>query len=163
LSYVGTNDKSVLALKEAYHQLGASYYFEAQEESFTMYISGVEENLEQVLKLTQNFILDLEADETKVKKTLEEIEATNKINRREASYVSGSLNEYVLYGKNSPRLRELTKKQSKQLTGEQLINTFKRVTEYETTVNYVGNSTSAASLISKYLSIHDSLLTKQKL
>ena len=119
LSLLGTKNKSILELKEAYHKLGASYYFKASDESFSMHISGIEENFEAILKLANSFIANIQLDESKVKQMLGDIKTEKKVNRRGPAYIASSLNSYVLFGNEAPRLRELTKNQLKKLTGQE--------------------------------------------
>jgi len=163
LSLLGTNDKSVSELKEAYHELGASYSFRASDESFSMYILGVEENLEAVMKLTNNFITNVQSDESKVDKMLGDIKTRNKVNRTQPSYIAYSLNQYILFGDEAPQLRELTKKQMKKLSGKELIGAYKKALDYETTVNLTGNKNidSVAELCNKYLVVKEKLEPKQ--
>jgi len=163
LSLLGTKDKSVSELKDAYHELGASYSFRASDESFSMYILGMEENLEAVLKLTNNFIANVQSDESKVNKILGDFKTRNKVIRTHPSYIASSLNQYILYGEEAPKLRELTKKQMKKLTGKELTETYKKVLDYETTVDFTGNKNidSVAELCSKYLVVKEKLEPKQ--
>jgi len=163
LTLLGTKDKSVLELKEAYHNLGASYYFEASDETFSMHISGMEENLEEILKITRDFITNVQPDERKVKQMLGDLKAEKKINRREPGYTAQSLNAYILLGDKAPLLRELTKKQLKKLTGQELITAYQEVLNYETTVNFVGNRniSHVAELCNKYLVQKEKLEPKQ--
>ncbi len=163
LSLSGTSNKTVSELKSAYHELGASYYFEAGYESFSMHISGMEENLEATLKLTNDFITNIQTDESKVKIMLSEMKAEKKINRSTSIYIASSLYQYMLYGNKAPIRRELTKKQLKKLTGQEMITTYRHVLDYETRVNFVGNTATdtVARLCSKYLAVKEKLVPKQ--
>ncbi len=139
LSLLGTTDMSVIALKEAFHKLGASYYFRTEDETFTMHIRGVEENLEKILQLTRQFLTKVKVDETKLKKLRGEIKTNKKMERRDPGYISKSLLEYVIYGENAPAKQKFTKKQLKKTTGIEMVIAFKAAQTYHTTINYVGN------------------------
>jgi predicted Zn-dependent peptidase len=136
---IGTENQSSTELKEAFHRLGASYYFEASENYFTINIEGMDENLEEILKLTNSILVGLNSDEDKMDKLRNDIKGGKKIDRDEPSYISRSLSNHILYGKNAPLQRELTKKQMKNLTGLELVKVFHKVVLYENTINYTGN------------------------
>tara|TARA_R110002050_G_scaffold300722_2_gene471932 strand:+ start:73568 stop:76456 length:2889 start_codon:yes stop_codon:yes gene_type:complete len=135
----GTGDKSSTELKEAFHRLGASYYFEASENNFVISIEGVDENLEEILKLTNQILTDANVDESKMDKLLDDLKGEKKISRDEPSYISQSLANYVLYEENAPLQRELTKKELKKLTAADLVGLFHKVVDYEFTIEYTGN------------------------
>jgi len=139
LQSIGTSETSSTELKEDFHRLGASYYFYADENHFTMSIEGVDENLEEVLKLTNSFLLNAKADEKKMDKLRDDEKGEKKISRDEPSYISRSLSNHVIYGKNAPLQQELTKKQFKSLTGEDLVALFKKIVNYESELSYTGN------------------------
>jgi len=139
LSLLGTTDLSVIELKEAFHKLGASFYFTSTEESFSMHVRGVEDNLEKILQLAHQFLTKVKVDESKLKKLRGDIKADKKLERRDPGYISKSLLEYVLYGNNAPLKREFTKKELKKVTGIEMVVAFKAAQTYHTTINYVGN------------------------
>lgn len=139
LQSIGTSETSSTELKEDFHRLGASYYFYADENHFTMSIEGVDENLEEILKLTNSILLNAKADEKKMDKLRDDEKGGKKIDRDEPRYISRSLSNHVLYGENAPLQQELTKKQFKLLTGEDLIALFKKVVNYESELSYTGN------------------------
>jgi len=136
---IGTNDLSSTDLKEAFHKLGASYYFYSNDNAFVMHVEGVDENLEEIMKLVNQFLTHAQADETKMEKLLDDLKGQKKIDRDEPRSISQGLANHVLYGKNAPLQREFTKKQMKALTGQQLLDVFNKVVNYQSTINYTGN------------------------
>lgn len=136
---VGTTEKSSTELKDAFHKLGASYYFSSSSNSFSIQLEGVDGNLEEILKLTNTFLMTIKSDEDKMDKLRDDLSGIKKMDRDEPSYISSSLSSHVLYGENAPLQKELTKKQLKKLTGEELIAVFKKVINYENDIFYTGN------------------------
>ncbi len=139
LSMAGTKDKSSTELKEDFHQFGASYYFSASNNHFSMHIEGLDENLPEIMRLTQDFLLNVQADETKMKSFKGDLEGEKKIDRDEPSYISSSLHAHILLGENADLQRELTKKEMKKLSGAELVDLFKNVIKYEGSINYTGS------------------------
>ena len=139
LQMIGSTEMSSTDLKRAFHQLGASYYFDADANYFTMHIEGVDENLEKVLEHTYAFLSHLKADESRMKTLKDDLDGLKKVDRDEPSYISKSLREHVLYGSEASLQQELTKKELKKLTGDELVTLLNKVFTYEITVNYTGN------------------------
>ncbi|MFH1319453.1 MAG: insulinase family protein [Bacteroidota bacterium] len=138
LEMIGTNKYTANELIEEFYKLGSTYSFEVDEESFSIYLEGIEDKLPEVLKLISDFTINAKADEEKIKKLLQDIKAGNKVSRREPDFIADALQEYALYGKNSSFLRELTKKELKKLTGQELVENFNNAQNYEITINYIG-------------------------
>lgn len=161
LSMVGTDSKTSTEVKADFHKLGASYYFSATDNYFSMHIEGLDENLQDILKLTHTFLLNVAADESKIKSFKDDLEGEKKINRDEPSYISSSLHEHILLGDDADLQKELTKKEMKKLTGTELVNLFKEVIQYEGSVNYTGNIplTKIASYTQQYLKTAAQLTT----
>lgn len=163
LTFLGTKDKDVIKLKEAYHQFGASYYFTAEEESFTMHISGMEEHLNSILALTNEFINHVQVDEEKIKKLIGDLKTEEKMSRREPSYIGHHLNEFILLGDKATKQRELTKKELKKLTGSSLLASYKTALTYETTITFIGNKNTneVEEMCKKHLWLNNQLAPKE--
>ena len=58
--------------------LGASYYFSVTDHEFKFHVSGLESELESVLKLCQNMLSNFKFDEDKVKQVVNRIHIGNK-------------------------------------------------------------------------------------
>lgn len=163
LALIGTDKKSIQELKEAFSALGASFYFYTTETSFVMSIQGIEENLEPTLALVNEFMLGAKADESKMKVLTEDRETNKKMMRAEPSYISRALSQYALYGSESSYKRELTKKELKNLSAQELIDTYKSIFKVETTVSFIGNTDAGTldNLVTKYLLVQEELAPKQ--
>ena len=159
----GTSTQSSKELKEAFHRLGASYYFESTENHFVMSIEGVDENLKEILELAKLILSDAKVDETKMDKLLDDLKGEKKVSRDLPSFISQALNEKVLYGENAPLQRELTKKQMKKLTAEELVALYNKVVNYEFSLNYTGNVNikNLAEWSKEYLVLTDTLTASQ--
>ena len=127
LSLLGTDKYSVVELKEAFHQLGSTYYFNATENNVSLIVSGIESNLEKILVLTEELINNLVFDEVKVSQAVEEFKTQRKLNLEQPIFLAQTLNEYALLGSKAPRLRELTKKEIKKLKAERLRNAYNSI------------------------------------
>ncbi|MFN7013920.1 MAG: insulinase family protein, partial [Bacteroidia bacterium] len=135
---IGTNKMSNDEIRKRMYALGCSYNFTCTENEFIVSIEGLENNLEEALKLISQLVQNPKAEKLKDKKLIENIFAEHKIMSREPNYVSQGLQEYVLYGNKSTFLNTLDKKQIKSLNGNILIAKAKEAFKYEATIHYVG-------------------------
>ncbi len=165
LSLLGTDKYSVAELKEAFHELGSTYYFNATENTVSLIISGIESNLEKILVLSEQLINNLVFDESKVSQTIEEFKTQRKLNLEQPIFLAQTLNEYALLGNKAPRLRELKKKEIKKLKAERLKNAFNNILNYEKTIHFVGNTelSELKLLCDKYLNQKKNLIDKEPL
>ena len=163
LSLLGTDKYSVGELKEAFHQLGSTYYFNATENNVSLIVSGIESNLEKILVLTEELINNLVFDEVKVSQAVEEFKTQRKLNLEQPIFLAQTLNEYALLGNKAPRLRELTKKEIKKLKAERLKNAYNSILNYEKTIHFVGNTglSQLKLLCDKYLNTEKKLKDKE--
>jgi zinc protease len=139
LNLVGTDTKTASEIKEELYKIGASFYVSVNDESFSIFVSGNDRQIDATLKIIGNFILKAAKDEKQVKKVLEDFEVEKKFNRNEPSHIADALNQYALYDNKSSFKRQLNAKQLKKLTSDQLLNAFKEVQQYELNIYYTGN------------------------
>ncbi len=138
LNMLGTDSLSANELKEKFYKIGCDFSFSVTEESFSINIGGAEENLTGAIQLVNSFCAHVKPDDKKVKKLIDDMNADHKISRREPSFISDALQQYVLYGKNSEFLRELSTAELNKLKGKEMVGAFKTAQEYEITINYIG-------------------------
>ena len=139
LSLLGTDKYSVGELKEAFHQLGSTYYFNATENNVSLIVSGIESNLEKILVLTEELINNLVFDEVKVSQAVEEFKTQRKLNLEQPMFLAQTLNEYALLGNKAPRLRELTKKEIKKLTKDEILKSLEKKVNSSLTTNIISS------------------------
>ncbi len=164
LGLIGTNTLSVTELKEAFHSLGASYYFTVSDHEFILHVSGLETEIEAVFNLCQNMLSDFKFDEDKVKQVVDLFETQKKVNREDTMYLLQNLNQFVMLGDQAPIRRELTKKEIKALNSTTLQNAFNQLKDYEITVMYTGNTStdSLKTLCKTYLDTNTPRQSKDK-
>ncbi|MFZ5553012.1 MAG: M16 family metallopeptidase [Bacteroidota bacterium] len=140
-SYLEIADQQNLTstgFKQKLAELGCTIGFSVGERETAIHLQGMDEQLGEVLKLTNTFLHQLKADETKIKKVAHDLEASQKISRRSPSYWSQLVNAWALYGKESPFLREISLNEFKKLSARNIINAMDSARKYEVTINYAG-------------------------
>ncbi|HET6243998.1 MAG: insulinase family protein [Bacteroidetes bacterium] len=138
LNLVGSKSNSASDLRGKLYKLGCSYYFTANKDEIILHVEGMEQNLNDALSVLNEFVLNPQEDEKKVKKVQSDIKTNNKIQKREPSFIAEALQEFSLYGNNSIFLRDLTSSEISKLKALDLIKAFEIASEYEITINYTG-------------------------
>jgi predicted Zn-dependent peptidase len=163
LSLIGTKEFLVTQLKEAFHKLGSTYYFSYTNNTFSLNVSGIESNLEEIMKLCEKLIKNLVFKETKISQIIDDFKASKKINREQSVFLAQSLNEFAMLGNNSPRIKELSKKEIKKLNASNLKSVYNEIITYEKTINFVGNTEidNLKLMLNKYLKHSHQLKPKE--
>lgn len=121
LGEVGTDSLKVQELHRAWQRLGTSLSAEATANAFTLKLSGFEEALGESLALLRHFLDRIEVDRKTLKKTV-----SSAAQGEQLSFLSGpqevflSLMQWVLYGENAPKLRQLSSKEAAKLKPEEM-------------------------------------------
>lgn len=118
--------------------LGATVFFSVNDHQLIVSIEGLEENLEKVLSLLDKFLTNIKIDDAKIKKIKGDMETEDKVNKRNPSYQSNTLNAYVNYGDQSFYLTELSTSEIGNLEAKDIVQSLKDAMGYETKINYAG-------------------------
>ncbi|MDQ3192680.1 MAG: insulinase family protein, partial [Bacteroidota bacterium] len=163
LNLIGSSTKSSSELRNSLYELGCSYNFSVSEDELILHIEGMEENLSQALFILNEFLLSPEINDKKLKKVQSDLKATNKIQKREPSYIADALQEFALYGKESSYLRDLNSSEIKKLKSQDLIKAFDLASGYEITINYTGqkNHKDVKEIFSSSLNFKPELIAKK--
>lgn len=152
---VGTDSLSSQACKKALQRLGAKFGTSAGQRSFTLTLSGPEENFEEAVKLMRHFMDYAAADEKSTKGLVQFYRLAARTFEKDNQTVARAVSSRVIFGENSTFLRQLGWKEVKKAGGEALIDAFKGLQENECSVVYTGTRSSGevAALVSRLLPV----------
>lgn len=138
LTQAGTDSLSRQQLEKALLALGASMAVEADNTSFRIMLSGVDEHFDKTLALLGHFLTRVETNS----KLLSQIKSASKADSKsfgtDNKEVFRALLEKVRSGENSQYLNRLTQAEMKKLSGEEMIEAFKEVLNSACNVIYSG-------------------------
>jgi predicted Zn-dependent peptidase len=139
LEYLGTDKYSANELQLEFFKLGLSYSVYAAQERVYVTLSGLDESLEEGIKLFEHILANVqpnqEAFENGVADKLKD-RADTKLNKGAILY--GGLMNYGMYGENSPIKNILSADELKQLDPNNLVSKIKELTSYEHYIYYYG-------------------------
>ncbi len=141
MNYSGAGEYSFTELKQAFSNIGCTYYFSTSDNYFTIYVDGSEVNLKKALRLVNVLLHSPKADESSFKLMYKSIKLDRKREKRDKSMLGNSLYQYAKNGNKSRYLTRQPVKGLKKIKLEELQKTYTGITtNYKTQISYVGNT-----------------------
>ena len=138
LDYIGTDKKSVSAIKQAFYKLACNYSVVQSAKTLQISLNGLNENLPAALNLLEEVLQNAKADKTSwnqfvdlIEKTQQDAKATQKTN---FSY----LWDYSTYGPYNPTRHAIKTADLRKMDPQALINLLGDLNKMEHTVAYYG-------------------------
>ena len=139
LNYIGTKDKTVSQVKQAFYNLACSYNINIEDiRNTSITLSGLSENMPKAFALLQDLLQNAKADQqsyTEYLNLLDKAQQDTKKNQR-ANY--GALCDYGLYGAYHPSYSTVKLSQLRAMNPQELINRLKDFISMKQTVLYYG-------------------------
>lgn len=139
LNVSGCEEYNVNDFKFEMSKLGTTYYFTSDDDYLYLELTGVENNLKEVLELVNKLINNPVADAGKIDLVIEAEKTSRKMEKSEPDNIADALLQKVMYNDKSSYLNRLTMKELENLTANQLIEEYKKVLNFETEIIYIGN------------------------
>ena len=142
LDYLGTNKYSAEEIKKEFYRIGIDYGVGAGSERTFVYINGLQENLEEGIKLFEHLLADAKADQKAYDSYVDQILKSRHDAKTQKSSIQNALNNYVMYGPNS-RFRDIVSEEElKAINPQELVDILKDFLNYEHQIFYYGNDLS---------------------
>ena len=120
--------------------LGGSFSLSSGDDYSYLTISGPEKNFDLILNLVLMKLRSPRHDQQQIKNLVEQLEASKKDDKNNASTWTSALYEYVLYGDSSEYINHATIKEIKKMNGEDLMALIENIFGRDGYVTYVGNA-----------------------
>ncbi len=138
LSYLGTPTRSAeeLALEE--YTIAGNHSFIVNDNTMTVSVNGLAENLGQMLDITEDLMLNAIPDEDILENLKQDELMARQMAKANQNNCSNALNRYIIYGPEYVKSVTLSDEQVMALTSEQLLGLVKSILNKEHTVLYYG-------------------------
>ncbi|MBO4403534.1 MAG: insulinase family protein [Bacteroidales bacterium] len=140
MEMIGAGEMDLHQFEIELKKLGGDYSISSDYDNIYLEISGFEENIEAILSLVTLKLQQPKHDAQQLKNLIDETKADKKESKNEASTWNSALYNYLQYGKHSLYLEQLTVKELKKLTGEELVAILEPMYQRDGHVTFVGNS-----------------------
>ena len=138
LSYLGTPTRSAeeLALEE--YIIAGNHSFIVNDNTMTVSVSGLAENLGQMLDIAEDLMLNAIPDDDILENLKQDELMARQMSKANQNSCSRALNSYVIYGPEYIKSVTLSDEQVMSLTSDQLLGLVKGILNKEHTVLYYG-------------------------
>lgn len=138
IQFLGTDKMTAEEISKAFYKIACSFNVSTGEEYTTVSIEGLQENFENAVKLYEEVINNVKADD----KALAALKARLNKSRKDAKANKGAilqgLTSYALYGTQNKFNNVLSNDDLNGVTAQELVDRIKNLNNYEQTVIYYG-------------------------
>lgn len=150
LPFLGTDKYTAAQLQQEFYKLGLSFDVLSNDDRSYVTLSGLEESFTEGVKLFEHILKNVKADEKALKNMTADILSKRVNDKKDKRIILRSaMNNYAKYGKMSPFTDILSKEDLDLLTGVELVDKIKGLTNFDHHVFYYG--TKAVGDVSKII------------
>ena len=153
IQFLGTDKMTAEEISKAFYKIACSFNVSTGEEYTTVNIEGLQENFENAVKLYEELVNNVKADD----KALAALKARLNKARKDAKANKGAilqgLTSYALYGSENKFNNVLTNEELNAVTAQELVDRIKNLNNYEQTVIYYG-PTPVYNVVSQLKTLH---------
>ncbi|MHA6698179.1 M16 family metallopeptidase [Chryseobacterium sp. A301] len=143
LQYLGTSKYSNEALKLEFFKLGITFDFQITSDELSIVLSGLEQNLNEGIRLLNHWIKELEADQNVYLEFVQSIVESREVAKNDKGKISSALRSYAKFGKNS-RLRDVISKEDLEaLSCVEIVQNTKSLFSFPYELFFYGNDLEA--------------------
>ncbi len=140
LELFGTESKTFEEIELELQKMCASMTLNVNAGYCQLYLSGFEENLEEILTLCQDKLFNAKFDDSKIDLMMENYYASRMLNRNDASTWDNALYNYVIFGDNSYYKNQTPIKKWLKRDSDEIISEVETVFNYSGDIGFIGNT-----------------------
>lgn len=138
LDYLGTSTHTPEQIKEEFYKLACNYFVSSSSERVYVGLEGLTENMDKALELFESLLADAQPNEAVLENMKADILKSREDAKKNQSMNFRMLQNYAMYGPNSPSTNILSSEELKILTPEDLILRIKELSNYKHRILYYG-------------------------
>ena len=147
LDYLGTSKYSPEDLKKEFYKYGVEYGVNAGTDRTYVYVTGLQNNLENGVKLFEHLVSDAVANQESYNEYVNSILKSRANAKKNKNVIAAALNQYTQYGPDN-RFRDiLTEEELKAIDPKELTDLIKNFFNYDHQIFYYGNNEKATKKI----------------
>ena len=138
LDYIGTDKKSVSAIKQAFYKLACNFSIAQGSKTLQISLNGLNENLPAALQLTEEILHHAKADKTSWNQFIDLIEKSHQDAKTNQQSNFSYLWDYSTYGVYNPTRNAIKTADLRKMDPQELVNLLGGLNNMEHTVAYYG-------------------------
>lgn len=153
LQFLGTDKMSAEEISKAFYKIACSFNVSTGEDYTTVSIEGLQENFDQAVKLYEDLIQNVKADDAALKGLKDRMAKARKDMKANKGAILQGLTSYAIYGNKNKFNNVLSDSDLGAITSAELVSRIKDLNNYEQTVIYYGPA-SIKELENKLKTVH---------
>lgn len=153
LQFLGTDKMSAEDISKAFYKIACSFTISTGEEYTTVSLEGLQENFDAAVKLYEDLVQNVKADDAALKSLKERMAKARKDVKASKGAILQGLTSYALYGEKNKFNNVLNTADLEATTSAELVSRIKNLNNYEQTVIYYGPA-ALKDLDSKLQTLH---------
>lgn len=138
IQFLGTDKKSAEDISKEFYKIASSFNIATADEYTTVTIEGLQENFDKAVKLYEDLILNVKADDTALKALKARLTKARKDAKANKGAILSGLTSYALYGPNNKFNNTLKDAELEAISAKELVDKVKNLNQYAQTVIYYG-------------------------
>lgn len=138
LQFLGTDKMSAEDISKAFYKIACSFTISTGEEYTTVSLEGLQENFDVAVRLYEDLIQNVKADDAALKSLKERMAKARKDVKASKGAILQGLTSYALYGEKNKFNNVLSTADLEATTSAELVSRIKNLNNYEQTVIYYG-------------------------
>ncbi|SDG50483.1 Predicted Zn-dependent peptidase [Pedobacter terrae] len=138
LPFLSTDQYSAAEIKKQFYTIACNYNFNVDAENASITISGLQENFDKAITLTEQIFAGCKADEQALTELKDAILQERENNKSDKDYIQAGLNSYSQYGPKNPFNTNLSNDEIRKISSAQLLSLLHSFNDYKHTITYFG-------------------------
>lgn len=153
VQFLGTDKMSAEQISKEFYKIACGFSVSTGEEYTTVSIEGLQENFEKAVKLYEEVISGVKADEVALKALKARLAKARKDAKANKGAILQGLTSYAQFGPKNKFNNTLSDKDLEAITAQELLDRIKNLNNYEQTIIYYGPQPLAA-IVNKLKTLH---------
>ena len=153
IQFLGTDKMTAEEISKAFYKIACSFNVSTGEEYTTVNIEGLQENFENAVKLYEEVVNNVKADDKALAALKARLNKARKDTKANKGAILQGLTSYALYGSENKFNNVLTNEELNAVTAQELVDRIKNLNNYEQTVIYYG-PTPVYNVVSQLKTLH---------
>lgn len=153
LEFIGTDSLSASEISTKFYELGCDFGVNSTAKSSYVYLSGLQQNFEDALRLFEHLLRRAKTDDEALAELKNRILKGRENSLSDKSAIRNALNAWALYGAKNPVNNILKNKEIEALKSSELVSIIKSIVNYPHDIVYYGPLKSE-QIIGKISSLH---------
>lgn len=153
MKYLGTSSKTLEEINRQFYDIACSFNVYSGDDRSYITISGLNENMDQAMKLIEEIFADAQPNQTALENVKIDMLKQREDAKKNQSMNFSVLRRYAMYGPEYIKATTLSNNQILNFTSEDLLSKIKNLNTYEHKVLYYGKST-LEDVVAKINEIH---------